>query len=1024
MPLYKTLFFVSIMLCTQLDAQIIVPGKSGNHQIATDYNSCMEGVKDSAGVWIIPPVYDHLSYDDNGYIAAKGAKYGLIDYAGNIRIPITYDRLRKLYTWYNEDKYPDWCYVVVKNDLLGVVDTSNKIVVPIRYLEIQPYPDTIIGARAGKNTWFFYNFQSAGFEVPLKSERYPIRESQHRYSVAKKNIRGTKYGLVDDSGHAILPRKYDFIEGSDRTNVFRVVKNNKYGYCSRAGKFIWPLSFTFIRKRSRYFSVTSYVETHGVGPACTNGYCGLITAAGDTLLPFVYDQIMLCDRIHPYDERISNLWTVHQDDRVGLYDDKNGWIIPLECEHIISFDDFYSDHDSLRVELVIYLRNGKWGVMTTAGQHILAPEYEEMIAPAEDVRVFRKGDSLIALGLNNYSTLQNLAAQHYSDSAETDHDPFSAIGTIPDDHHFRIFKGREDVTAYYHPNHTHDLVWYKGYEQHFSEGSYYNFNVPDSIVLACAFYTQPITETVIQGIRAYAVDRMLKRSAGSSFPEFFFRPENQFFELATVSEYAKEDSVTYFVSGANDIFTSDGRLIASGDTLGWVTIGMHGNDGSIYFDTGLPGHGYSALDNDGNYLLPISKQPLGDFNANYSWRQRKDHWNEWYLAENSTGKNLLPKKTYSEQVFPLWDSITIISNEKSGTRIYNMNRRKYVTEIGYNTVKPLTPDGKIFAVKTCAGRMGVLHADGTWLIDTIWTAMAQQHHLQIVKTGWYYLSESDYLDYYRYSVFSNDTNSVVFDARTLSVHSASEYNEILWKECVSVITTDHLEKWSTDSVQRLYSEKNVSYYYLRVVDTAVFLPWHQKVVVDTLYGSLRNLTEEYSAMIGGEFFASLYYEHPCHYCMDRGVSVEPWIWTRGASSYTRYEQSFIGDSVISFSAVSLDFMSDSAQLFHEWFSTVVLFPDGPRNMLLDSLVDQRTDWRNFIINTVLDYVNTHTNIEGDCHNPTGLPLILRQSFLLTEEGLMLYPPGFKENNGQLHILIPWKDAGPFMRDDIKSKVTH
>ncbi len=100
----------------------------------------------------------------------------------------------------------------------------------------------------------------------------------------------------------------------------------------------------------------------------------------------------------------------------------------------------------------------------------------------------------------------------------------------------------------------------------------------------------------------------------------------------------------------------------------------------------------------------------------------------------------------------------------------------------------------------------------------------------------------------------------------------------------------------------------------------------------------------------------------------------------------------------------------------------MLFKDGPRNMTLDSLFNPQTDWKNFVINTVITYVNTHLYVHGDCHNPAGFPILLRERFVLTNAGIVLYPEDFTENNNEMTILIPWVDAMPYLRTDVKTKI--
>ena len=100
----------------------------------------------------------------------------------------------------------------------------------------------------------------------------------------------------------------------------------------------------------------------------------------------------------------------------------------------------------------------------------------------------------------------------------------------------------------------------------------------------------------------------------------------------------------------------------------------------------------------------------------------------------------------------------------------------------------------------------------------------------------------------------------------------------------------------------------------------------------------------------------------------------------------------------------------------------MMFPDGPHQMQLDSLFDPKTDWKNFIINTVITYVNTHMHVEGDCHNPAAFPILMRERFLITPEGIALYPEDFTESSRQLVVTIPWIEADAYLRTDIRTRL--
>jgi hypothetical protein len=141
-------------------------------------------------------------------------------------------------------------------------------------------------------------------------------------------------------------------------------------------------------------------------------------------------------------------------------------------------------------------------------------------------------------------------------------------------------------------------------------------------------------------------------------------------------------------------------------------------------------------------------------------------------------------------------------------------------------------------------------------------------------------------------------------------------------------------------------------------------------------------------------------------------------WSKDEDKFAKYfVLMYINDSVLSLKRkVSSYYNSSEADFFINTF----LYSDGPHPVFLDSLLTG--DWKNFITNEVMSYVNSNLNVRGDCHNPAAIPMLLNNRFILTQKGMFLYPPGFSENNYQLIIFIPWEKLKPYLRKDAASKI--
>src|SRR6185503_4785490 len=100
---------------------------------------------------------------------------------------------------------------------------------------------------------------------------------------------------------------------------------------------------------------------------------------------------------------------------------------------------------------------------------------------------------------------------------------------------------------------------------------------------------------------------------------------------------------------------------------------------------------------------------------------------------------------------------------------------------------------------------------------------------------------------------------------------------------------------------------------------------------------------------------------------------------------------FANDSVISVTRENLSYYYQKTDKPSDLFFTVMLFKDGPHGMLLDSMFMKDTQWKSFITKTVMNYLDTNLYITGSCSNPNMIPIVLKDHFCITENGILLFP---------------------------------
>lgn len=972
-------------------------------KITTDYNSCLEGVKDTLGNWVIQPSYDEIQSRYDKYIVQSGGKYGVLSRKGVVLIPLIYDHIGGNNGWENENVSLDGFFEVRVKNVKGVVDTQNRVIIPIAYEEIWSYYDSTFVAQKSKRSYDFYDSQGTCFPCPWKSKWKPEHESYRRYTMRRRSLTGYRFGMLNDSGKVILPRKYNYVECYYGRGIVRIEQNKKYGYCSKAGAVIWPMVF-----HSEYYTEgDNWVGQFGIGSATLNGKSGLISDKGDTILPFLYSAIYPLDGYEtPY------LWKVSNDSLSGIYDTRSGWLLQPICASIIEVATFTNPADTSSVSLLVAEINGKWGAMTTAGQIIVPFEYDEELY-GDRKHIFRKGDSLIALGVTTLNDLTRFHSSHF-DSEEllifwSDNDILN-VSEVPVNNTFSVFEGKNGVKAFYHPGETRDSIFRNDSVINIISGAYHGMSVPDSIFVASCFYTIPLrTPTVDQiafDIYSYPSIVHSENHSGQTDIDFCVLQTDKGPELSHFTTYL----YPYFFTQRGDVIKITGEVIISADTSDRIDYEYHHNNGQLYF-TSVRYNPYRicAVDTNGKSVHPYSGTEFEEFTDRFTWYYHKVKKKYGYvLIDNKTGVNVLGKNVMSDRVYPVWDSITIVETQTSGMRLFNLNQGKYFTENGFDEIVPLRADGTLFGIKTCSRKLGVLNAQGQFVLDTIYTALTLGDQLDYFRNSGAHRADF-YCTTYSRVVFYNDSVSTELDLLTKKTTPLHSLYDARWMEITESIPQQIFETFIEDSLKPWYQQHRFTVF-MGQQDSAMCLPWQKQCLIDSIFAPRRILAEQW-----------LTSSYRCNYCREISGYSLGIDWTLYPPGPATYVVGYRSDSLLSFCQFEKLFFAYEG-VRKSIFSNVMMFPDGPHQLTIDSLFNPANDWRNFIINSLLTYVNTHNEIEGDCHNPASIPLSLSQRFEIKPEGLLLYPPGFKENNKQLVLRISWTELNPYLRNDIKHRL--
>jgi len=199
------------------------------------------GLINYQGELTIPILYDTLyPVRHAGYIAAKDGLYGYISQKGDIIKPFEYQNIYAL---------RDGLVFVNADDMAGLCDKKGRQIIPFEYEAIY-------------NTWY-NNFDS----------------DKTRYIVIKNG----KAGTVDCDNNVIIPIIYDGLSGCVEygPEAHFVKDNGKYGLISHEGKIIIPIEYEYIG-----------LPMGGVIVVRRNGKYGVVSWQNKEILPCIYDWII------------------------------------------------------------------------------------------------------------------------------------------------------------------------------------------------------------------------------------------------------------------------------------------------------------------------------------------------------------------------------------------------------------------------------------------------------------------------------------------------------------------------------------------------------------------------------------------------------------------------------------------------------------------------------------------------------------------------------------------------------------
>lgn len=319
------------------------------------------GFIDKAGNIVVPLEYDrspmasHYKFSEGIAIIKKDNKYGYVDKTGKMITPIEYDYGTG---FFNEDGFA--IVSIGGNDDFGdggeygIIDKTGKVVVPIgQYDSIDSFSEGLASVR--KDGKYGYIDKTGNVTIPLD---YDIAMSFSE-GLARVQKDG-KYGFIDKTGKVIVPFEYDY--GTDSFNkegLAIVRKDSKYGCIDKTGKIIAPLEYDSIQTFREGLARVSKDGKYGKE--------GVIDKTGKVIVPFgEYDSIDSVSK--------KGIIKVQKDGKYGFIDKTGKVIVPIGQYNTMNT---YSNEGIAKVGIKVNNVH-KYGYIDKTGKVVVPLEYDDV----------------------------------------------------------------------------------------------------------------------------------------------------------------------------------------------------------------------------------------------------------------------------------------------------------------------------------------------------------------------------------------------------------------------------------------------------------------------------------------------------------------------------------------------------------------------------------------------------------------------------------------------------------------------
>lgn len=300
---------------------------------------------------------------------------------------------------------------VFKDNKWGVIDSSGNIVIDPSYEEMIIIPNS-------KNDVFLsiydVNYDTGEYKTKVLNSKNEEIFTQYEQieAIANKDVANNiwyednvlkvkkegKYGIIDFTGKELTTCQYDEIaimEGLK--NTLKVSKEGKVGILNTEGREILGIQYSDVTNLGKESKDGFIVKGE-------NGKYGIVNYSNQIVLETKYDEIQKVYGNDMYVVKIAGKPVLVNKEGTELV--RTGFD---EIKEILKNAD----------NGIIYTKGGKYGVMKTSGEVIIAPDYEELKEAKSGLLIAKQNGKYGVIDLQKNSKVQpNYISLSYNEKAD------------------------------------------------------------------------------------------------------------------------------------------------------------------------------------------------------------------------------------------------------------------------------------------------------------------------------------------------------------------------------------------------------------------------------------------------------------------------------------------------------------------------------------------------------------------------------------------------------------------------------